>query len=105
MTIEAERARGVAELPHGYIDRLEGLAEVLAGTGLRPRLLAPPGRLPRLHVVNPAAPALAEDVYVGPGHDGVWWYWWSWAERIARADDLAGAAALIGRVLAARDEP
>jgi hypothetical protein len=103
MTIEAARARGVAELSHGYADRLEDLAEALAGASLRTRLLAPPGRLPRLHTLNPAAPALAEDIYVGPAHDGEWWYWWSWAERIARADDLPGAAALICRVLAVRD--
>jgi hypothetical protein len=103
MTIEAERARGVAEIPHGQADRLEELAAALAAAGLRTRLMAPAGRLPRLHVVNPAAPALAEDVYAGPGADGVWWYWWSWAERVACADNVAGAAELISRVLAARD--
>jgi hypothetical protein len=103
MMIGAERIRSVAEASPGHADRLEELAAVLAAAGLRTRLLAPAGRLPRLHVLNPAAPALAEDVYVGPGPDGVWWYWWSWAERVACADDLAGAAELISRVLAARD--
>jgi hypothetical protein len=51
-------------------------------------------------VVNPAARALEENVYVDPCKDGVWWYWWSWAERIAVADDLDLAASTIVRVLA-----
>ena len=81
--------------------RLEGLAEVLTGRGLRARVIAPPGRVPSLHVVNPQASALAEDVYAGRAQDGLWWFWWSWAEQIAVGDDLEAAAARIGRVLAA----
>ena len=81
--------------------RLEGLAEVLIGCGLRAHLVAPPGRVPSVHVVNPHAAALTEDVYAGRGRDGRWWFWWSWAETIAAGDDLEGAAARIGRVLAA----
>jgi hypothetical protein len=81
--------------------RLEGLAEVLAGRGLRARVVAPPGRVPSLHVVNPEASGLTEDVYAGRGQDGRWWFWWSWAEQIAVGDDLEGAATQIGRVLAA----
>ncbi len=59
--------------------------------------------MPSLHVVNPAAAALAEDVYAGPGRDGQWWFWWSWAERIAPGADVAAAATQIRRVLSARD--
>ena len=81
--------------------RLEGLAAILADRGLRTRLLTPRGRVPSLHVVNPSAAALAEDVYAGRGQDGRWWFWWSWAERIAAAEDPAGAATLIERVLRA----
>jgi hypothetical protein len=81
--------------------RLEGLAEVLSRHGLRARLMTPPGRVPSLHVVNPSAAVLAEDVYAGRGQDGLWWFWWSWAERIAVGEDLEGAASLIERVLAA----
>jgi hypothetical protein len=80
--------------------RLEGLAEVLAGRGFRARVVAPPGRVPSVHVVNPRFSALAEDVYAGRGQDGRWWFWWSWAEQIAVGDDLEGAAARIGLVLA-----
>jgi len=53
-----------------------------------------------LYVVNPAARALEENVYAGCGKDGIWWFWWSWAERIAVADDLDLAATTIVRVLA-----
>lgn len=81
--------------------RLEDLAAVLAHRGLRTQLLTPPGRLPSLHVVNPAACALTEDVYAGRSRDGAWWYWWSWAERITSSEDVEGAAALIEHVLAA----
>ena len=105
MTMETQQAPGSAELWHAYLDRLEGLAEVLARHGLRARLTTPAGRVPSLHVVNPAAAALAEDVYAGPCQDGAWWFWWSWAERIAVAEDLATAATLISRVLAAAASP
>jgi hypothetical protein len=81
--------------------RLEGLAVVLIGHGLRARVMTPPGRVPSLHVVNPRAAVLAEDVYAGRGQDGRWWFWWSWAEQIAADEDVEGAAAMIARVLAA----
>jgi hypothetical protein len=106
MTTEARAVRDerdAADSPRAYLGRLEGLAQAVAQHGLRARLVTPPGRVPSLHVVNPHASALAEDVYAGPCQDGQWWFWWSWAERIAAGDDLAGAAMRISRVLAARD--
>jgi hypothetical protein len=78
---------------------LEKLAEELTHRGLEAWLMAPPGRVPSLYVVNPAARALEENVYAGCGKDGLWWFWWSWAERISIADDLDGAATTITRVL------
>ncbi len=104
MTTEVRQARGSAQPLGVCLSRLEGLAEVLAHHGLRTSLMAPPGRAPSLHVVNPAASVLAEDVYAGRSQDGTWWFWWSWAERIAAGEDLEGAAALIKQVLAARDQ-
>jgi hypothetical protein len=103
MTVETQAPREGTDSWHAYLTRLEGLAGELADLGLRTRMVIPPGRLPSLHVVNPAATALAEDVYVGVGRDGQWWFWWSWAERIAASEDLDGAASQIRRVLAARD--
>lgn len=82
-----------------FVDRLERLAAELGRRGLRARLVTPGGRVPSLHVVNPVTPRLAEDVYVGRSQDGLWWFWWPWAERIARGDEISEAAAIIGRVL------
>jgi len=84
-----------------FLDRLEGLARELGKHGLRTRLIAPPGRVPSLHVVNPSVSRLAEDIYVGRSQDGLWWFWWPWAERIAPGDEFASAAAVIARVLRA----
>jgi hypothetical protein len=78
---------------------LEKLGEELGHRGLEAFIMAPPGRVPSLYVVNPAARALEENVYVGLCSDGMWWFWWSWAERIGLADDIDGAAATITRVL------
>jgi hypothetical protein len=104
MTMEAQRAQNPAQLRQDCLDQLELLAEALAGRSLRARLVTPPGRLPSLHAVNPEAPALAEDIYAGPCRDSGWWFWWSWAERIATCEDVEGAALQISRVLAARPE-
>jgi hypothetical protein len=100
MTIEAQPGPS-PDTWRTNLARLEGLAEVLDRRGLRTRLISPPGRLPSLHVVNPLAAALQEDVYAGRGQDGLWWFWWSWAERIAATQDVEGAARTIERVLAA----
>jgi hypothetical protein len=86
-----------------FLERLEGLAGELAKHGLMTRLMAPAGRVPSLHVVNPANSRLAEDVYAGRSQDGLWWFWWPWAERIAPGDQLAAAAGVIARVLSAFD--
>ncbi|HEY1918665.1 MAG TPA: hypothetical protein VGH27_24085 [Streptosporangiaceae bacterium] len=79
---------------------LEGLADALTQRGMRTRLMTPQGRIPSLHVVNPDATALAEDIYAGRGTDGGWWFWWSWAERIGMSEDLDDVASRIARVLA-----
>ncbi len=82
-------------------DRLDQLGPALARYGMTASLVTPAGRVPSLRVQNPAAPALAEDIYAACGEDGSWWFWWSWAERIAAASEVDRAAALIARVLAA----
>jgi hypothetical protein len=85
-------------------ERLDQLGPALAPYGMTASLVTPAGRVPSLRVVNPTAPALAEDVYAGCCEDGSWWFWWSWAERIAAASDLDQAAARIAHVLAAVDQ-
>jgi hypothetical protein len=85
--------------PQLFLDRLESLATELGGRGLQTRLMTPVGRVPSLHVVNPAVSRLAEDVYVGRSQDGLWWFWWPWAERIAPGDEIVTAASAIAKVL------
>ena len=91
--------RNAARQPQPFVDRLEGLAEELGRRGLRTRLVSRLGRVPSLHVVNPSVSRLAEDVYVGRSQDGLWWFWWPWAERIASGDNAAQAADRIAKVL------
>ena len=100
--VEANGAREPDQIQAVY---LEKLADELSHRGLEAWLMAPPGRRPSLYVVNPAARALEENVYVGCGKDGMWWFWWSWAERIAVADDVDLAATTIVRVLASHLRP
>ena len=88
-----------ARQPQPFLDRLEGLATELTRRGLRTRVMSRQGRVPSLHVVNPRVSRLAEDVYVGRSQDGMWWFWWPWAERIASGDNAAQAADRIARVL------
>ena len=80
-----------------YLDKL---AEELNHRGLEAWLMAPQGRVPSVYITNPGARALEENVYANQGKDGLFWYWWSWAERISLADDLDTAATTIARVLA-----
>ena len=79
-----------------YLDKL---AEELSNRGLEAWLMAPPGRVPSVYITNPGARALEENVYAVCGKDGMWWFWWSWAERISMADDVDTAATVIARVL------
>src|SRR6266702_2487241 len=93
MTVEAKGN-------HAESVYLEKLGEELGHRGLEAFVMAPPGRVPSLYVTNPGARALEENVYVGLCGDGLYWSWWSWAERIGPADDVDQAAATVVRVLA-----
>ncbi len=97
MTVEAQWMREAGEV---QLENLEKLGEELSRRGMQVRLVLPPGRVPSLYVVNPEARALEEHIYAGCGSDGIWWFWWSWAERIAATEDLDVAAGAIVRVLA-----
>jgi hypothetical protein len=80
---------------------LEALGTEMEAIGWPARLDMTAGRPPSLRVANPAAAALAEQIYAAPRHDG-FCYWWSWAEPIARHP--AEAAALISRALRTNPE-
>ena len=96
ITVEVARTSDPDQMQAVY---LEKLADELSHRGLEAWLMAPPERVPSVYVVNPAARALEDNVYADRGKDGLWWFWWSWAERIAIADDLDAAASAIVRVL------
>ena len=91
MELKANHAAATA-----YLDKL---AEELTHRGLDAWVMAPPGRVPSVYVTNPGARALEENVYADQGKDDLWWFWWSWAERISIADDLDATATAITRVL------
>lgn len=92
-----------AALARTRIAYLEGLGDALRIRGFAVRLTVPRVGPPSLHVVNPQASALAENILAESSDDG-WWYWWSWAERIARADDLDEVVRRVVRVLSAPGE-
>jgi hypothetical protein len=91
--VEAKENHAAATV---YLDKL---ADELTNRGLESWLMAPPGRVPSLYITNPRARALEENVCADQGKDGLWRFWWSWAERISLADDIDAAASAITRVL------
>jgi hypothetical protein len=93
MTLSVEATAAIAVL--------EELAGRLGADGWQVQLHAPPDRRPMLHVTNARVMMLSELVTADQDSAGHWWFWWSWAERISRADDLDHASVVISRVLAA----
>jgi hypothetical protein len=89
--------RDVPGLRDANLHRLEHLAAELRRRGMTADLVIAPGRIPRLEIVHPGG--AAEDVYAWRGQDGAWWFWWSWAERIAATADLDEAAGRVEQVL------
>ena len=77
---------------------LERLAQALDPAEFSTALVMGGGRRPVLTVASRRTLA-AEDIYA----DG--WFWWSWAERIAPADDPLTAARLVTAVLRAAPPP
>lgn len=77
--------------------QLGALADNLSGRGFTARVTRI-GRYRCVKVANPAVPQLAETIYLARS-DGAWWFWWSWADRIAQASDIETAAFKIAYVL------
>lgn len=80
-------------------DHLERLAAQLEAHAFKVKLSTPAGLYPRLHVINPVAPSVTEDVLAADSADGEWWFWLSWAGRIGHASDIVTAAERIASVL------
>jgi hypothetical protein len=78
---------------------LEALAERLRAAGWYARLVTADGWATSLRVVNPAAPPLNDDLAARQDEDGLWWFHWSFGERIAPVGELDIATARVTRVL------
>ncbi|MEV5754952.1 hypothetical protein AB0L00_44765 [Actinoallomurus sp. NPDC052308] len=50
-------------------------------------------------MVNPSAPPLNDDIRIGADAAGLWWFCWSFGDRIAHVDNIDIAAARIIQVL------
>lgn len=81
------------------IAHLEELIARLNDNGFRANLLD--GRQLGIHVLNPHATVLNDDLYVARKEDGSWWLWFSWAKACAPLDRPDVAAQRIMHVLAA----
>ncbi|MFD0885313.1 hypothetical protein ACFQ08_12225 [Streptosporangium algeriense] len=81
------------------VDHLRRLASQLEAHSFQVHLRSSHGPYPRLHVVNPMAPTMTEDVLASHDDDGEWWFWLSWAGRIGQAEDVATAAERVASVL------
>ncbi|GAA0322381.1 hypothetical protein NE235_04400 [Actinoallomurus spadix] len=89
-----------ADLPLGDPNRhLEALAERLRGEGWYARVIVSAGQAGLVRVVNPYAPPLNDDIRLGADVAGLWWFRWSFGDRIAHVDNVDIAAARIIQVL------
>jgi hypothetical protein len=78
--------------------QLGALADNLAGRGFAAHLTQA-GKHPCISVASRSVPQLSETVYAAPAPDGGWWFWWSWADRIAPVSEVESAAFKIAYVL------
>lgn len=87
------------------VGHLERLVAELSAHGLLARVVRTQSGRMFVRVINPEATSLSENVTCRPNSDVPdWWYCWSWGERMHTADDPAGAATKVARVLAAVGE-
>lgn len=82
-------------MPHVPTE-LELLAGELRARGFEAQLLAPVAKRPYLHVRNPTVRVLAENIFTADG-----WYWYSWAEQIAKVHEVHTASEKISHILRA----
>jgi hypothetical protein len=78
---------------------LERLAEALSERGLLASVTRIGDGPSFVDAINRDAPDLAESIFVAQA-DGQWWFWWSWAERIAPTQEIEHTADRIAHVLA-----
>ena len=84
---------------------LDVLAGQVAAYGWTAHVRTPPGRLPYLFVQDPQNPNACGDIVAVPdAATGEWWFWFSYAQRIAPAETLANATHTIIKTLSIRTE-
>jgi hypothetical protein len=59
----------------------------------------PAGGNPYVRVINPVLLVLNDEISAAPTAPGRWWFWWSWGDRIARAENIDLTVARIAAVL------
>ena len=83
---------------------LEPLAQALSTRGLLASVTRIGDGPSFIEVINRDAPDLAESIFAaqitGEQNTGEWWFWWSWAERIAPAAEIEFTAGRIAHDLA-----
>jgi hypothetical protein len=77
---------------------LRELGELLQAQGLHVRVGETRGGLPQLIVISTTVPTLSEVIFATQREEN-WWFWWSWAERIAPVDDMPTAVTRIRDML------
>lgn len=87
-----------ADTDAAALKHLADLEAVLLTAGLRVTRASRDGHTPPHLSVSAGVPQLAEQIYCEPA-EGDWWFWWSWAERIAPVTDAATALRKIHRVI------
>jgi len=87
-----------AEAAQRAAEQLGVLAENLVGRGFAAYLIEV-GNRPCLMVASRSVPQFPEKVYAALADDGSWWFWWSWADRIALVGEVETAAFKIAYVL------
>ncbi len=83
---------------------LRELGDLLLARGLHVRVGPTPSGLPQLIVISTMVPTLSEVIFAAPRKDR-WWFWWSWAERIAPVDDLSTTVTRICQALTPASRP
>jgi hypothetical protein len=85
---------------------LQRLVFELGAHGLLARVVQTQTGRQFVRVINPKATSLSENVTCRPAKSSEHpdWYCWSWGEPMHTADDPAGAATKVARVLAAVGE-
>ena len=78
---------------------LEPLAEALSRRGFLVSVTRIGDGPSFAEVINRDAPDLTESIFAAQA-GAEWWFWWSWAERIALAAEIEYTAGRIAHVLA-----